>query len=193
MRIAIDARMIDHPGIGTYIRNILRSLLKCASGNEIVLYGDPAKLSEFPVEKKMYTASVYSYNELFRSPLAKDKFDLVHIPHFNAPFGKINNLVVTIHDLIYIKVAQSGVSPFKKTVAKWMFANALNKAKVIIAVSNNTRNDLIEYFPHAKDKITVIYEAAELEYKKITDRQKLNSIKQKYNLPENFIVFVGSI
>lgn len=192
MKIAIDCRMVDHPGIGRYIRNLLSFMLLQGQG-DLCLYGDPVKLKfvkNYPVIP--YYARIYSVKEFFCDPFAPGKSDLLHIPHFNAPFRKKMPLVITIHDLMYLRLKES--APWlKRKAAAIVFINALKKADRIIAVSENTKRDIIDYFPVAKEKIRVIHEAADPVFRKMDNNAELLCVRKKYNLPGDFMLFVGSL
>lgn len=193
MRVGFDARMINHPGIGRYIKNILKNLLDNTTDAEFILYGDPQKLEQFKnAEIRPYNAGIYSIKELVLNPFKKDSLDVVHIPHFNTPFLKIKNLVVTIHDLIYLRLPESR-SAIKGALGKLIISNALDRAKKIIAVSNYTKNDITKTFPNVKNKTEVIYEACDPEFKIINDAEQKRCVIDKYRLPADFMLFVGSL
>jgi glycosyltransferase involved in cell wall biosynthesis len=195
MKIGFDARMIDHPGIGKYIRNILSEMIDESIDDEFILYGSRYKLADFKKTKssiREYGAPVYSFEELFLDPFSKERFDVMHIPHFNVPSHKPHNLVVTIHDLIYLKLTDS--SPlYKRVAAKPVISNAVNKADRIIAVSENTKKDIIENFPGTEDKISVIYEGADPVFKKVEDDERKQIVRLRYDLPTDMILCVGSL
>ncbi|MFC1808139.1 glycosyltransferase family 4 protein [Candidatus Omnitrophota bacterium] len=193
MRIAFDARMITHPGIGRYTRNILSAMIHGISGLDITLYGNPSELTSFDrCNICEYLKPIYGIGEFFRDPFGKDEYDLVHIPHFNAPFGIGLHSVVTIHDLIYTKFKES--APFhKRAAANFAIRNAAKKACRVIAVSENTKQDLIRDFGILEEKIGVVHEAADPIFKKIDDVIKKEEVRKKYNLPDDFILFVGSL
>lgn len=195
VRIGFDARMIDHPGIGTYIKCLLSAMLKEASDLEFLLYGDPDKLSHFSVMKnchiRTYKAPIYGLNELLLSPFTGD--DLVHIPHFNAPLFVGSKTVVTIHDLIYLKFPEKYANFFKLKAVELAIGNAVKKASKIIAVSENTKKDIIERFPETAGKIKVIYEAASDRYKRVFSSEKLDEIRKKFGINGRIVLYVGSI
>ena len=193
MRIGFDARMIGHPGIGRYMRSLLNAMLGLAGDCEFVLYGDRHKLVDFKnCDIREHTAPIYSWAEFFSSPFEEDKLDIVHIPHFNVPFQKKKKLVITIHDLIYLKFPES--SPYLKRIAvNYAISRAVKKADKIIAVSENTKKDIIERSPDAEEKIEVVYEAAAPVFNRINDEGKKENVRKKYNLPKDIILFVGSL
>lgn len=195
MRIGFDARMIDHPGIGRYIKSLLSTMFLLDKGSEFILYGDLEKLREFKYRAKIeqYSTPIYSWSEFLSHPFKKNKPDIVHIPHFNVPFYDIKNLVVTIHDLIYLEIPESNPYIIKDIAVKYAISRAIKKADRVIAVSENTKKDILKHFPDAEKKISIIYEAADPIFKKIEDKSRLDQIRQKYNLPKDIILFVGSL
>jgi len=198
MRIGFDARMIDHPGIGRYISNLLNAMLKLNTGHEFVLFGNPSKLQvagfRFQVEIVQWSAPVYSLKEQMLQPFSKHNLDILHCPHFNIPYFYKGKLVVTIHDLIYLIFPESVPSKLATVYANFMISRSVTKAAKIIAVSENTKKDILRFFKKANsNNIKVVYEAAAPCFKKITDKIKLMDVKKKYDLPDKFILFVGSL
>lgn len=193
MKIGFDARLISHPGMGRYIKNLLDFMFQQEKQENFVLFGKPEELLRFPTTKVInYQQQIYRWKEIFFAPFAKYEIDLLHVPHFNAPLKKKNPLVITIHDLIYLKITNSAPA-YKRFAAKRIISNAVKNADKIIAVSQNTKNDLINLYPKTKEKISVIYEAADPIFKKITNQQTLEATKILFGLPEKYILFVGSL
>lgn len=196
IKVGFDARMIDHPGIGRYIRSLLAAMPAVAEDYEFVLYGDSGKLTDFKhYRKEEYTMPIYSWSEFFFTPFKKDEFDVVHIPHFNVPLmigrGK-GKVVITVHDLIYLKFPESATL-FKRIAARFVISNAIKAADKVLAVSENTKRDIIENFPDAEGKVEVTYEAADPIFKRVEGEDKKESIRKKYDLPQDIILFVGSL
>lgn len=193
MKIAFDARMITHPGIGRYISNLLAAILKQGPGNQFILYGDPKELGAFRDMGIMkYTSPIYGLRECLFSPLNDRDSDLVHVPHFNVPFKPLENLVVTVHDLIHLKLPRA-FTFFKAMAVRPVILNGLRNAKKIIAVSENTKTDILELLPDVEEKIKVIYEAADPVFRRIEDKNKAGEVRKKYNLPDDIILYVGSL
>lgn len=197
MKVGFDARMLDHPGIGRYIKNLLHNLLSLPEDNKFILYGEPQRLSDFKRYRNCSihrdSRPIYNLNEYLFHPFKRGELDIVHIPHFNIPFAKIERLIVTVHDLIYLNFPQLRPPWLKNIAIELVIKNAVNRASKIIAVSESTRKDILERFPRIKEKIEVIYEASESLFNKIEDREKLLRVRRKYSLPQEFILFVGSL
>lgn len=75
---------------------------------------------------------------------------------------------------------------------KFLFPRTLKTADRIIAVSNSTKRDLINYFNIPEEKIKVILEAADEKFK-LLNKEEINEVKQKYNLNFPFILYVGTL
>jgi len=204
MRIGFDARMIDHPGIGRYIKNLLNAMTGLNSKHEFILFGDRQKLVPFTLHLTSkniihWNAPVYSVKEHISCPFKSHGLDIIHIPHFNVPLGTgkgigrgKGGLIITIHDLIYTKFPQH--LPFlKRKIAGYLIRRAVKKSAAIITVSENTRNDIAEISPASSQKTEVIYEAADPVFEVIDDKIYLEKIKKKHSLPERIILFVGSL
>lgn len=193
MKIGFDARMITHPGIGRYIRNLVRGLAETKGQAEFTLYGDPGQLTEFGMcSIQEYHARIYSMQELFFSPFSGNQFDIIHVPNFNAPYKKHKPLIVTIHDLIYLKFPRSS-NIIRRKVIRPLLAHMLRSADRIIAVSEHTKKDILDYFPFSEGKISVIYEAADPVFREINDEKALDAVKRKFSLPREYLLFVGSL
>lgn len=138
--------------------------------------------------------SKYYIWEQFVMPyiLKKWRTDVLHGPRGVLPLAYGRKAVVTIHDLAfllfpnYIKFNPIRYWPL------FVRRSAL-KANHVIAVSENTKQDIIRLFGIPAHKITVTHEACSDAFKPITDQNELKKTRVKYNLPDRFIVFVGTI
>ncbi len=201
MKIAFDARMINHPGIGRYIKNLLNAIAGLNAGYEFLLFGDKKQLTAYGLRLTagkiiQWNAPVYSLREQFLRPFKRYKPDIIHVPHFNAPLttGKgRGKVVVTIHDLIYTKFPEY-LPLFKRGIARRLIINAAKKSDAIIAVSKNTKKDISELVPGSRFKTEVIYEASDPQFRVIEDKQYLKLVKERYSIPEgDILLFVGSL
>ena len=198
MRIGFDARMIDHPGVGRYIKCLLPEIIKQAPKDEFVIFGDPDLLIEIGEAANTsvvsWKAPIYSPKEQFFLHYSSQNLDVLHVPHFNVPLLFNGKMVVTIHDLIYLLFPASVPSPLAKHYASFMIGSALKKADKTIAVSDYTRRDLIKVFGEKyASGISVIHEAAGSNFRVIEDKGKVSNIRDKYGLSEHVILYVGSV
>jgi alpha-1,3-rhamnosyl/mannosyltransferase len=198
MRIGFDARMIDHPGIGRYISALLAVLCKYPEEHKLSLFGDPEKLAKYAVAGKVdivpWELPVYPLWEYLWMGLPKIKIDFLHVPHFNIPLFYGGKMVVTIHDLIYLLFPRSLPSPFARHYARFMIETTLKRADRIIAVSAYTKRDILKHFGAGYgDKITVIHEAVDDVFQKVTDKARIADVKCRYRIGEKVLLYVGTV
>ncbi|MFH1411731.1 MAG: glycosyltransferase family 1 protein [Candidatus Omnitrophota bacterium] len=197
MKIGFDARMITHPGIGSYIKGLVPELIRQAPQDKFVIFGDPEKLAYIPEKRNVefikWEPPIYSLREQF-SPYDGMGLDIVHIPHFNVPVFCRTKMVVTVHDIIYLLMPRPISSPIAKFYAKFMIGHVLRRAGKVISVSKSTKNDLLSVFGKKySEKIDVVHEAAIGAFRKITDTDTVNIVKGKYGLSDKVVLYVGSI
>ena len=198
MRIGFDARMINHPGIGRYIKSLLPEIIKQSKDDEFVLFGNPAVLEKM-LPKGMgrvvkWDAPIYSVQEQLFTPYAEAKLDVLHVPHFNVPLRHKGRMVVTIHDLIYLLFPESVPSPMARMYASFMIGRALKKADKVISVSQHTQEDLLRLFGKENaSKIEVIHEAGGQDFHRIDDKTRIADVRSRYRLDKNIILYVGSV
>ncbi len=198
MRIGFDARMISHPGIGSYIKSLLPEMVRQSKDDEFVVFGKTGILEEtLPREKVRiveWEAPIYSAREQFFTPYESAKLDVLHVPHFNIPLFYKGRMVVTIHDLIYLLFPESVPSPLARIYASFMIGRALRTAEKMISVSRHTEQDLLRIF--GKDfasKIDVVYEAGGKDFHRIDDKTRIADVRSRYRLDKDIILYVGSI
>ncbi|MBI3379817.1 glycosyltransferase family 4 protein [Candidatus Gottesmanbacteria bacterium] len=132
--------------------------------------------------------------------LKKDisRFDVVHYPYFDPffltlPVFKIRPTIVTVHDLIPFKYP----SQFPKGVKgelKWLIQKySLQNSSAIITDSYTSKKDIIHYGRIDEEKVNIIYLGVRKEFKLLKSTSILNQIRKKYNLPSNFILYVGDV
>lgn len=212
MKLAFDAKRITHnaTGLGNYSRFIVNSLISRYPENSYHLYS-PGKGKEYLralIPEQENVTFHYLENEILGSlgkawwrscgiigDLKKEKPALFHGLSNELPFGlsKVGiPSVVTIHDLIFIRYPQ-----FYKTIDRniynFKFRKACLLADKIVAVSEMTKQDIIRIYKVPEEKIDVVYQGCDVSFLQQAESSKLFEVKNKYNLPEHFILNVGSI
>src|SRR5579863_9361478 len=108
VKVAIDIRRMAEFGVGTYIRNVVRTLGRLDHETTYLLIGSPAKVKEIgPLPANFHTVplaeperSVKSFRE-FRTVVQRLACDLVHIPNlFSIPRALPCPYVMTVHDML---------------------------------------------------------------------------------------------
>ena len=196
MNLVIDARMIDHAGIGRYLRSLLIRLKNSPLNIQaIVSKSSVAKypwLSQFALI--FCESPIYSLKEQLKIPLLIPKCALFWSPHYNVPLAPIRakQRLVTIHDVYHLAFI-STLSPLQKAYAKIVIKRAVNQASSIITDSEFSKNEIVKYTGSCPHKIQVIHPAVDREQFKEQRETKLAEVQKKYQLPEKYILFVGSL
>ena len=120
------------------------------------------------------------------------KADILHCPDFLIPPTLNKKIVLTIHDLAFMRYPQFNFEWFIKKYSKEVKRNSTIASK-IIAVSRSTGNDINEFLAVKKDKIEVIYEAAEKSFRKLKEDELDRDLLNKFNIKNKFILSVGTI
>jgi glycosyltransferase involved in cell wall biosynthesis len=127
--------------------------------------------------------------------LKTNNIDVFHGLSHLLPFGIERTgvpSVLTVHDLIYLRYPQ-----FYKKIDRELYLaftrSSCHRATKILAISHQTKADLIHFFGLDPEKIEVIHQSCNnLFYQKISEEQKY-LVRQKFNLPKKFILCVGTI
>lgn len=193
MHIAIDARIINS-STGRYVERLVTYLQDVDTENEYSILV-PTKDKDFwkPRNANFTVRTVdfdnYSFAEQlgFKKYLKKLNADLVHFCMPQQPLSYKGKKVTTFHDLTLLNTYNSDKNWFifhaKQKVGKYVFKKVAEDNNELIAISEFTKNELIEFAPIAAEKTTLIYEASDVS----------QIPPKKYDLPfKQYILYVGS-
>ena len=193
MKVAVDARMINMSGIGTYIQNLMKN--KCYN----IALGNINELKNVKEIDNIivYNSPIYGIKEQLNFPyreLKKLKPDLLHVPHYNVPIFYRGNMIVTIHDTTHLVLEEFLPNKFAKIYAKIMMKIAIKKAKAILTVSENSKKDLIKYFNVDENKIKVTYLGVKDDIKE-KSKDEIDYLYEKFSIPRNkkVLMYVGNL
>jgi len=206
MKIGFDGKRItqNFTGLGNYSRYVLKVLAKFHPENQYQIFS--AKAPEIANSLESFKSIKFSYPEkhfsdsLWRSfgivkNLSHEEIDIYHGLSNEIPLGlKKQGIpsVVSIHDLIFYRYPQY-YPWFDRKIYEFKMRYAADHADKIIAISEQTKSDLINLFNIDQNRIEVIYQNCDPSFrKKITDAEKQRIIKT-YNLPSNYVLNVGTI
>lgn len=193
MKIAVDARMINMSGIGTYIQNLMKNgCYDIALGRK-----DEIKKVDNKIDTIEFDSPIYGIKEQLKFPykkLRKEKPDVLHVPHYNVPIFYRGKMVVTIHDLTHLIYPEFLPNKFAYIYAKFMLWIAIKKSSEIITDSENTKKDILKFFNVNPNKIKVIYLGVGEEFRK-KDKKDIKYLYKKYQIPENkkILMYVGNL
>lgn len=199
MRIAIDARMIRHNsmhGIARYVYGLIEELSRVEK--EFTFYilahhNSPLDFIQFPKHMKLthVESKLLGLREQWEIPkLIKNlHIDLFHAPSFVVPFNCPSPIVMTIHDLNHLVLAQY-YTLYHKLYYKFFVARAMKKAKIILTVSEFSKSEIIKHMGIAPQKIVVTYNGISSHYKAEHQQKDLDYIRELYQLPKKYILSV---
>ncbi len=199
MKIGIDLRMAGGgAGIDRYITELAHEILKQDRQNQYVLFVRNQQVADSYRSSgaKIVLADIphYSVAEQIKLPaiLAKEHLDLVHFPHFNVPLLYLKPFVVTIHDLTHTLFPGKKKSRiFHRLAYLAIFSHAVRIAKKVIAVSESTKKQIIEYYKISSSKIQVVYEGFNEVYKMMDKEEAFKQVSQKFGITKPYILYVG--
>jgi glycosyltransferase involved in cell wall biosynthesis len=127
--------------------------------------------------------------------MEKDGLDVYHGLSHELPLGIQKTAiksVVTIHDLIF-KIYPKTYKAFDRMIYDHKFKYACQKSDKIVAISESTKNDIVDFYGIDEDKIEVVYQACSPLYLDLQSAEAVKKVKVKYQLPENYLLYVGSV
>lgn len=208
MNIGFEAKRAytNNTGLGHYSRTLISSLATFYKEHQYFLFT--------PKQSHLFNTSHYNNlktinptsfpSNIFRSvwrsnwikkDLKKNKIQLYHGLSHEIPIGiQHTNIatVVTMHDLIFERYPKQ-YKPIDTKIYRAKFKNACKNANKIIAISNQTKTDLIDFYHVDEQKIAVCYQSCNPSFSNEISKEELLKVKQFYNLPSEFFLYVGSI
>ncbi|MFH2136026.1 MAG: glycosyltransferase family 1 protein [Patescibacteria group bacterium] len=212
MNIGIDIRSLllkERSGVGEYTYQILDALFRIDQKNNYFLFynswkgvGDflPAEWKKFenvhfcgfhwPNKLLNFCFKFLGWPKIDKMVFPEGKIDLFFIPNLNfISLSRSVRKIITVHDLSFERFPK--FFSWKRRLWHW-FVNPrklIRSADKIIAVSENTARDLAELYDVSRDKMKIIYSGVN-SGSGVSD---VEAVKKKYNLPENFILFLGTL
>ena len=206
MIIGYEAKRVfqNCSGLGNYSRNTIDLLTRYYPENKYKLFAPrltdlyriPAS-AEIITPKTFFSQLLCSYWRLrqINKLLKCNNIDVFHGLSHILPFGIEKTgtpSVVTIHDLIFLRYPEY-YQKIDREMYHTLYQSSCIRATKIIAISNQTKADLIRFFGIKANKIEVIYQSCnKLFYERLSEERKA-ATRLKFNLPEKFILTVGTI
>src|ERR1700720_4144659 len=202
VKIAIDIRRMTEFGVGTYIRNVVRTLGRLDHETNYFLIGTPAKVEEIgALPPNFHTIpllaperSLRGYRE-FRTALKRLDCDLVHIPNlFSVPRSLPCPYVMTVHDMLEHMARAREQSGFWRSIYFQTTKRVLAGAARIFAVSNFTRNEIEKLFEIPSERVEVVYNAIDERFLHghATEADR-DLIARRYQVTYPFLLYAGRI
>jgi glycosyltransferase involved in cell wall biosynthesis len=217
MRIGIDATALPpRPvGAGNYIIQLIRAIALSnemtepvldanqPNGLEFVIFVQKSRLGSLNLEETPnlhlvvlpdLSPSLRLLWEQISFPRLAEKhqLDLLHSLHYTMPLAYPGRTVVTFHDMTFFLFPQYHTLP-KRFFFRFFIRASSRKAVALIADSESTRQDAIRLVGVSAEKIFTAQLGVTQEFRPIRDETILQQTRQKYQLPEHFLLYVGTI
>jgi glycosyltransferase involved in cell wall biosynthesis len=218
MLIALDARSLLEPltGVGYYTYNLLWHILEQDNQNDYLLMGPPGLRrnlirARLPREEKIFrlqhattgraerrstyerlkTSILYGPNAFFRIYHLRRRANLFFGPNFLGFFSSSLSTVITVHDVSYLLYPDCIAKKTLRILQRYM-PKHLDRTDRIIAVSKNTKKDLVRLCGVPEEKISVIYPGYNSElFKPAKIEQQV--LSDRFALEPGYILYVGTI
>ncbi len=208
MKIGFDAKRAFHnnTGLGNYSRTLIHGLASFYPEHEYYLF-NPKPSAKFakPAYSNVHEVLPTGFfskklSSLWRSRLVlKDLrelgIDLYHGLSHEIPGGIHKSgiaSVVTIHDLIFERYPEQ-FSPIDVQIYRRKFRYACRHASRVIAISEQTKEDIVTLYGIDPGKIEVCYQSCDPAFAIAYSQEEISAVREKYRLPERFFLSVGSI
>ena len=210
MKIAIEGQRLFRTkkhGMDMVALELINELQKLDRENEYVVFVKPDEdkttlksTSNFKIVE--LGGGPYPTWEQFALPKAAkaEGCDILHCTSNTAPVSPGMPLVTTLHDIIYmesISIFKKGGTWYQKMgnmYRRWNVPKVVKISDKIITVSKFEKKRIGEFFniPETNDRLVAIYNGVTEHFRKIDDKKELDRVKQLYNLPDNFLFFLGN-
>ncbi len=212
MIIGFDAKRAanNKTGLGNYSRFIIEGLSQYYPNNNYLLYIPKKRSNSLLGELENHSNCQITYpdsciwkkaSSLWRvygikSQLKRLTPNLFHGLSNELPINIAHvegmKTIVTIHDLIFLRYPHF-YKPIDRKIYAYKFKKAATIADKVIAVSECTKKDIIDYFGIPQEKIEVIYQGCDKSFQTEIPSEKREEVRQHYTLPSNYLLYVGSI
>jgi glycosyltransferase involved in cell wall biosynthesis len=209
MLIGIDytAALKQSGGIGRYTRGLVTTLAELEQQYSYQLLATPDApaegLQQFQAYKN-FSHKLYPLPERWMTigwhrlylPIPVEWFagpvDLFHSPNFILPPVRRAKTLLTVHDLSFIRHPQGALPKLRNWLNK-VVPRSLNRADHILADSESTKHDLFDIFEILPERVTVVGAGVEERFQPITDQIILKAVRERYCLPEKFVLGLGTL
>lgn len=208
MVIGFDAKRAfrNNTGLGNYSRMLVCSLASCHQDVQSILYAPQMSgyyKSFFSSYANISTRQPRGWRALFPAlwrgfgislHLNDDRVDIYHglsheLPHFIPSHIR---RVVTIHDLVAFRYPKY-LGTMEAAMHRMKMRHSCDIADVVVAISEQTKRDIMEYMLVPESKIRVLYQSCdEIFWDPVTPEQ-IASVRDTYRLPDNYILSVGTV
>ena len=192
-------------GITEYIHNLVSQIEMLNTEHQFVYYVTKeahevfkrillknSRIKIFPYSENQKIRRSLFQNRYWENEEKNEKFEIFHSPFFHAPHFKSAKIVLTIHDLRFLKFPFS-YRLLRLIYLKIVVKKSLDRAFHIISISNFTKQEIIKYYQVPLEKVSVIHEAVNKEEFTIEDLSKEKNINDQQIFSGKYLLAVGHL
>jgi O-antigen biosynthesis alpha-1,2-mannosyltransferase len=201
VRIGVMLRHYDqhNGGVRVYTRKLLQALFELRTGHEFVLlYRSPALVGAYAgepgVEEIALSAGSFLTWDQLAVPAAvhRHRIDVLFNPKYSIPLRAGCPSVWVCHGLDWYVMPWA--SRFVDRVShRFLIPRYAKRADAIIAVSEITRQHVMDFLHVPADRVVTIYSGVDDVFRRPLDEARLREIRAKYSLPDRFLLYAGAI
>jgi glycosyltransferase involved in cell wall biosynthesis len=201
VRIGVMLRHYDQHmgGVRVYTRQLLAALLELRSGHEFVfLYRNPALLGSHAgdpqVEEFALPARSFLSWDQVAVPRAvrRHRIDVLFNPKYSIPLRAPCPSVWVCHGLDWYVMPWA--SRFVDRLShRFLVPRYAARADAIIAVSEVTRQHVMQFLPVPADRVFTVYSGVDDVFRRPPDPERLRAVRAKHSLPERFLLYAGAV
>ena len=210
MRIALNAQLLSfsssyrQAGISRLIHATIQGLQAVDAENEYIVYvgdrgipdgyltGDHwhAAVSRLPTSNRvlriLWEQTVLPWSVVHTGA------DVLHAMAFVGPLVCPRPMVVTVYDLSFL-LFPAAFNRLNRLYLSTMAPASVRKANRVIAISESTKRDLVRLTGVSAAHVDVVYPGLEPTIRRVDDASALAAFRQRHNLPDHFVLFVGTL
>lgn len=190
-------------GAGRYMISLIRTLAVQNTGHELVVFVQASRrplidTPEIENVRWVETPEISPARRLLWEQtvlpglVRQARLDLLHSPHYTRPLELACASVVTFHDMTFFLYPELH-TPARRRFFPWMMRLSARRADAIIAVSESTRRDAMQILRIPAEKIITVTLGIGEEFRRITDLALLDDCRKRYTLPQDFLLYVGTV
>ena len=207
MHIGFDAKRLycNFTGLGNYSRTLVKNLYEYYPDSTYSLYSPRLSRTEetdyfykhLNIRTSIADAKLKAYWRSFSisHELRADNIQLYHGLSNELPFNIKKSgakSIVTIHDLIFKRLPDT-YRLTDRLMYDLKFKTSCQQADRVIAISKQTKADIMHYYNIPATKIDIIYQSCNTLFYKETPTLDLEASPSTKGLPDDFLLFVGTV
>lgn len=209
LRIGIDAKRayFNRSGLGNYSRNLISALCQWSNNALSLFLFTPRLKGRIALPEEQDCFVVYPKHQRFKllqsvwrsrtstRDVRRFHLDIYHGLSHELPWGIHRTqakTVLTVHDLIFMRHPE-----LFGRINAWIYTRkiryACRVATRIVAVSTQTKNDIVELLGVDAQRIEVIPQSCNAIFRQQASADEIERVRQTYSLPERYMLYVGTV